>query len=252
MLYVALLKPAVVGIDKLGCGEGPCLTSYQLLKYVCISWCKLQVYSPILRSFPPPVFDRLQYANMEGKSWEIWSRAMMVGRHTGDSVQQRISKPSCLTVLPPHGYSWLGNQFIVCIMHLKATLNIWCGWGSIAKHYCFSCNRAAHLSPTHTRKKRHCVPHEWFVMAGHYVMLFPFLRETDSNWTDWWTRSPPREETSKDYNRYMLSGCNTRSASCTLLYHCMLSSEFSWNLVSLIPTVLPPYTTFSHLVHASA
>lgn len=119
--------------------------------------------------------------------------------HRG-SVRQRISKPSCLAVLPPHGYSWLGNQFIVCIMHLKATLNIWCGWGSIAKQHCFSCNRAAHLSPTHTRKKSHCVPHEWYVMAGHYVML----RETDSNWTDWWTRSPPREETSKDYNRYAL------------------------------------------------
>jgi len=41
--------------------------------------------SLVPRLFPPPVFDHLQYANMEGKAWEIWSRAVMSGRQMVDT-----------------------------------------------------------------------------------------------------------------------------------------------------------------------
>ena len=161
MLYVALLRPAVVGIDKLGCGEGPSESMSNLLKYVCISWCKL-LYSLLLRSFPPPVFDRLQYANMEG---EVLGDLVTCndGRQTHRGQCPTKNLKALMPRCTPTSWifmTWETIHFIVCIMHLKATLNIWCGWGSIAKHYCFSCNRAAHLSPTHTRKKSYYVPHE--------------------------------------------------------------------------------------------
>ena len=40
--------------------------------------------SLVPRPFPPPVFDCLQYANMGGKAWEIWSRAVISGRQKVD------------------------------------------------------------------------------------------------------------------------------------------------------------------------
>jgi len=43
------------------------------------------------RPFPPPVFDRLQYTNMEGEG-QGWSHAVMSGRHMGGR---------CLTVIIP-------------------------------------------------------------------------------------------------------------------------------------------------------
>ena len=39
----------------------------------------------IPRPFPPPVFDRLQYANTEGEGWEIWSHAVTSGRQMVDT-----------------------------------------------------------------------------------------------------------------------------------------------------------------------
>ena len=41
--------------------------------------------SLIPRPFPPPVFDRLQYANMEGEGREIWSCAVISGRWSVDT-----------------------------------------------------------------------------------------------------------------------------------------------------------------------
>jgi len=40
--------------------------------------------SLIPRLFPPPVFDRLRYANTKGKAWEICSRAVTSGRQKVD------------------------------------------------------------------------------------------------------------------------------------------------------------------------
>jgi len=34
--------------------------------------------STLLALFPPPVFDRLQYANTEGKAWEVTSGRLRV------------------------------------------------------------------------------------------------------------------------------------------------------------------------------
>ena len=42
-------------------------------------------FSLVPRPFPPPVFDRLQYANTEGKAWEIWSCAVTSGRQKVDT-----------------------------------------------------------------------------------------------------------------------------------------------------------------------
>ena len=36
-------------------------------------------------------------ANMRGKAWEIWSRAVMSGTHTVGGAQQRTSRP-CLVM----------------------------------------------------------------------------------------------------------------------------------------------------------
>jgi len=42
--------------------------------------------SLVPRLFPPPVFDRLLYANMEGDSaWEIWSHAVTSSRQRVDT-----------------------------------------------------------------------------------------------------------------------------------------------------------------------
>ena len=42
--------------------------------------------SLLVRSqFPPPVFDRLQYANTVGEAGEIWSRAVTSGRQRVDT-----------------------------------------------------------------------------------------------------------------------------------------------------------------------
>jgi len=44
------------------------------------------------RRFPPQYLYRLQYANMEGKAWEIWSSVVMSGR-------QRIDTPETVIIL---------------------------------------------------------------------------------------------------------------------------------------------------------
>jgi len=36
------------------------------------------------QTIPTPVFDRLQYASMEGKAWEIWLHTIMSGRQRVD------------------------------------------------------------------------------------------------------------------------------------------------------------------------
>jgi len=41
--------------------------------------------SLIPRLFPPPVFNCLQYANMEGEGLEIWSRVVTSGRQRVDT-----------------------------------------------------------------------------------------------------------------------------------------------------------------------
>jgi len=42
-------------------------------------------YSVIPRLFPPPVFDYLQYANIEGEGREIWSHVVTSGRQRVDT-----------------------------------------------------------------------------------------------------------------------------------------------------------------------
>jgi len=41
--------------------------------------------SLVPRPFPRPLFDCLQYANMEGKAWEIWSHPVTSGRQMVDT-----------------------------------------------------------------------------------------------------------------------------------------------------------------------
>ena len=59
--------------------------------YVCVTVCVSRWHDTrivailIPRPFPSPVFDCLQYANMEGKAWEIWSRVVMPGRWRVDT-----------------------------------------------------------------------------------------------------------------------------------------------------------------------
>jgi len=47
---------------------------------------EIPCYSFFPRPFPPPLLDRLQHANTEGKAWEIWQRAVMLGRHWVDTL----------------------------------------------------------------------------------------------------------------------------------------------------------------------
>ena len=56
------------------------------------TWISCKIASLIPRPFPPPVFDRLQHRNTEGKAWEVRSRAVTSGRQRVGAWGQCLTK----------------------------------------------------------------------------------------------------------------------------------------------------------------
>ena len=85
------------------------------VRYTCV-WCSL-----VPRPFPPPVFDRLQCANTEGKAWEIWSCAVTSCRQKIDTQgrcpTRNLEALSCTIGLRAGGQSISKAVSIPSVVH---------------------------------------------------------------------------------------------------------------------------------------
>ena len=108
--------------------------------YVRMTW---EVIVP--RPFPPPVFDHLQNANMEGKTCQIWSCVVTSGRQKVQVVPDEESRspflyyqsegrrPEIVMVTFDHLRSIHDNQ---CLTHHTSMLNLKCKLTHV-RHYLF-------------------------------------------------------------------------------------------------------------------
>jgi len=71
------------------------------------------MHSLIPRLFPPPVFDRLQYTNTEGKAWEIWSHVVTSGRQKVDTRGQCPSSNTRFVSSHPWHYDGIDTDLLM-------------------------------------------------------------------------------------------------------------------------------------------
>ena len=80
-------------------------TSVELMHVTVTAYTNL--HSLIPRLFPPPVFDRFQHEIRWGKAWEIWSHAVLSGRHMVDTRRVVPNEESRFPVLYCPSKGWM-------------------------------------------------------------------------------------------------------------------------------------------------